>query len=301
MEDVTETQSPHRTGFVCLVGRPNVGKSTLLNRLVGSKVAAVTDKPQTTRNRIVGIVSRPDAQVVFIDTPGMHESRAPMNVRMVAIARQALDDTDLGILVLDASRGVTAADRALAREPSLARRGLVVVNKTDLVGRQGLLPVCAAAAALLPDAEVVPVSGKTGDNVEHLLDVIVAALPPGPPHYPEDQLSDQSERFLAAEIIREKVIEQTRDEIPYATAVVIDAFREEPERGLVVIEADILVEREGQRGIVIGEQGRRIKEIGRAARLELEAIFGCRMFLELRVKVLRDWSKDPRVLRDLGL
>jgi GTPase len=292
----------HRAGFVSLAGRSNVGKSTLLNQLVGTKLAAVTDKPQTTRNRIVGIVNRPEAQVVFVDTPGIHAARAPLNARMVAVARQALGDADLRVLVLDAARGVTAADREIAADLAPSRGGvIVVVTKTDLVARGILLGVCAQAAAMLPGAEVVPVSGRTGDNVERLVAVIVSALPEGAPLYPPDQLSDQSERFLAAEIVREKIIRQMHDEIPYATAVLIDAFREEPSRELIVIQATVLVERDSQKGILIGDGGRQIRDIGRAARLELEAVFGCRVFLELHVKVLRDWSKDPRVLRELGL
>jgi GTP-binding protein Era len=273
----------------------------LLNRLVGAKLAAVTAKPQTTRNRIVGILTRPEAQILFVDTPGLHAAKAPLNTRMVAVARQALGDTDLRVLVIDAARGVTADDRRIAQDPALAGAMLVVVSKIDLVTRDALLGICTAAARLRPDTEVVPVSGATGDNVPRLLEVIVGMVPVGPAMYPSDQLSEQSERFLAAEIIREQVIAQTRDELPYATAVVVDAFQEEPDRRLVVIHATVLVERDSQKGIVIGEQGRRIREIGQAARVQLEETFDCRMFLDLRAKVARDWSKDPRMLRDLGL
>lgn len=297
----TDADTEHRAGFVGLGGRPNVGKSTLLNRLVGAKLAAVTAKPQTTRHRIVGIVTRADAQIVFVDTPGIHTARAPLNTRMVAVARQALGDTDLRVLVLDASRGVTGDDHAIAHEPSLVRGSLVVVTKTDLVEQNALLKVCADAAALVPDADVIPVSGRTGDNIPHLLEVIVKALPAGPALYPGDQLSEQSERFLASEIIREKVMDQTREEIPYATAVVVEAFEEKPDRKLLVVHASVLVERASQKGILIGDRGQRIRDIGRAARLELEAMFRCRIFLELHVKLARDWTKDPRVLRELGL
>jgi len=297
----TTTDPDHRTGFVGLGGRPNVGKSTLLNRLVGTKLAAVTAKPQTTRHRIVGIVTRADAQIVFVDTPGIHTARATLNTRMVAVARQALGDTDLRVLVLDASRGVTAEDRVIAREPSLARGSVVAITKTDLVDQNALMQVCAEAAALVPDADVIPVSGRTGDNIPRLLEVIVQALPPGPAMYPGDQLSEQSERFVASEIIREKVMEQTREEIPYATAVVVEAFQEHTDRKLLVIHASVLVERASQKGIVIGDRGQRIRDIGKAARLDLETMFGCRIFLELHVKLARDWSKDPRVLRELGL
>ena len=302
-QTTTPAESPtatQRAGFATLVGRPNVGKSTLLNRFVGAKLAAVSATPQTTRNRIVGILTRADAQVVFVDTPGIHDGGTPLSSRMVATARQSLGNADVALLVLDARTGIGPADRAVAAEVR-ARRALVALNKIDLVARPALLPLCAEAAEIVPGAEIVPVSAKTGDNVEHLLDLTVAALPVGPALYPADQISEQSERFLAAEIIREKIIDQTRDEIPYTTAVLIDAFREEPARNLLVIEATVLVERPTQKGILIGERGRRIRDIGQAARLELEVIFGCRMFLELHVKVQHDWRKDPRVLRELGL
>jgi GTP-binding protein Era len=290
----------HRTGIVSLIGRPNVGKSTLLNRLVGTKLAAVADKPQTTRNRIVGILTRADAQLVFVDTPGIHPARTPLNTRMVATARQALGDADLAILVLDATTGVREDDRAVAAE--LGRGpSLVAVNKIDLVPRGALLAVCGQAATLVRDAEIVPVSAQTGDNVERLLALVTATVPPGPPLYPVDQVSEQSERFLAAEIVREKIIEQTRDEIPYATAVLLDDFREDPARNLVVMHATILVERPTQKGILIGEGGRRIRDVGRAARLELERTFASRVFLELHVKVAKEWSRDQRVLRELGI
>lgn len=295
------TRAGHRAGFVTLVGRPNVGKSTLLNRLVGVKLAAVTDKPQTTRNRIVGIVTRPEAQAVFIDTPGIHTISTPLNTRMVAVARQSLGNADVAMLVIDAAAGIGPGDRDVAVEVRRRRRAIVAVSKLDLVTRADLMLRCAEAAALLPAAEVVPVSGRTGDNLDRLLAVVIDGLPPGPALYPPDQVSEQSERFLAAEIVREKIVAQTRAEVPYTTAVLIDAYREEPARGLLVIHATVLVERPTQKGILIGEQGQRIREIGQAARHELEAIFGCRIFLDLHVKVRREWSKDPSVLREIGL
>lgn len=291
---------PHRAGFVTLVGRPNVGKSTLLNQLVGTKLAAVSAKPQTTRNRIVGILTRPDAQMVLVDTPGIHSGSTPLNARMVATARQSLGDADVVTLVVDGAAGIGPGDREVAAEVG-ARARIVAVNKTDNAAQGTLLNTCAEVARILPDAEIVPVSGLSGDNVERLLEILTAALPEGPNLYPADQVTEQSERFLAAEIVREQIVEQTRDEVPYTTAVVIDTFREEPARNLLVIQATILVERATQKGIVIGERGRRIRDIGQAARLQLETIFGCRIFLELHVKVVREWSKDPRVLRELGL
>jgi len=292
--------SPHRAGFVTLVGRPNVGKSTLLNRLVGTKLAAVSAKPQTTRHRIVGILTRPEAQIVLVDTPGIHAGSTPLNSRMVATARQSLGDADVAVLVVDGASGLASGDREVAAE--VGRRARVVaVNKTDSASQGALLTTCAEVARLLPDAEIVPVSARTGDNVEQLVALVAAGLPESPCLYPAEQVTEQSERFLASEIIREKIIEQTREELPYATAVVIDDFKEEPARNLLVIQATVLVERATQKGIMIGERGSRIRDVGQAARIELEAIFGCRVFLELHVKVVREWSKDPRVLRELGL
>ena len=291
----------HRAGFITLVGRPNVGKSTLLNQVVGTTLAAVANKPQTTRNRIIGILNRPNAQLVFVDTPGIHHAKTPLNARLVTTARQALGDGDVAVLVLDAAAGVTPGDREVAAEVEKRPAVVVAITKSDLAGRTGIIPVCAAAQTLLPNADVVPVSGKTGDNVERLLEVVTARLSEGPALYPLDQVTEQSERFLAGEIIREKLIAQTRDEVPYTTAVVVEAFREEPDRNLVVISASIIVERPSQKGILIGERGQRIREIGRAARISLEACFACRIYLELHVKVVPGWSKNPRVLGELGI
>jgi len=291
----------HRAGFITLVGRPNVGKSTLLNQVVGTTLAAVANKPQTTRNRIIGILNRPNAQLVFVDTPGIHHAKTPLNARLVTTARQALGDGDVAVLVLDAAAGVTPGDREVAAEVEKRPAVVVAITKSDLAGRTGIIPVCAAAQTLLPNADIVPVSGKTGDNVERLLEVVTARLSEGPALYPLDQVTEQSERFLAGEIIREKLIAQTRDEVPYTTAVVVEAFREEPDRNLVVISASIIVERPSQKGILIGERGQRIREIGRAARISLEACFACRIYLELHVKVVPGWSKNPRVLGELGI
>lgn len=291
----------HRAGFITLVGRPNVGKSTLLNQVVGTTLAAVANKPQTTRNRIIGILNRPNAQLVFVDTPGIHHAKTPLNARLVTTARQALGDGDVAVLVVDAAAGVTPGDREVAAEVANRPAVVVALTKSDLLGRMAMIPVCAAAQTLLPTADVVPVSGRTGDNVERLLEVATAYLPAGPALYPPDQVTQQSERFLAAEIVREKLIAQTRDEVPYTTAVVVEAFREEPDRNLVVISAMIIVERPSQKGILIGERGQRIREIGRAARISLESCFACRIYLELHVKVVPGWSKNPRVLSDLGI
>lgn len=299
MNDTEDTQ--HRAGFITLVGRPNVGKSTLLNQVVGTTLAAVANKPQTTRNRIIGILNRPNAQLIFVDTPGIHDAKTPLNARLVTTARQALGDGDVCVLVLDAAAGVTPADRHVAIDVAKRPATVIALTKTDLVGKPAIIPICAAAQLVIPNADIVPVSGKTGDNIERLLDILTAKLPLGPPLYPLEQVTEQSERFLASEIVREKLIAQTRDEVPYTTAVVIEAFREEPDRNLLVINAAIIVERSSQKGILIGEKGSRIKEIGRAARVSLEACFDCRIYLELHVKVVPDWTKNPRVLGELGI
>ena len=296
-----EATPQHRAGFITLVGRPNVGKSTLLNKLVGTTLAAVANKPQTTRNRIIGILNRSDAQLVFVDTPGIHKAKTPLNARLVTTARQAMGEGDVTVMVLDGTAGVKAADREVAEEVAKRPHAVLAVSKSDLVGKAGLLPVLTAAQNLIPNADVIPVSGKTGDNVPRLVDLVAAKLPVGPALYPADQVTEQSERFLASEIVREKVIERTRAEVPYTTAVVVEAFREEPEKKLVVISASIIVERDSQKGILIGEKGARIREIGMAARHALEEAFGCRIYLELHVKVVPGWSSNPRVLGELGI
>jgi GTP-binding protein Era len=293
---------PHRAGYVAIVGRPNVGKSTLLNALVGVKLAIVTPKPQTTRNRIVGIRTLPQGQVIFLDTPGIHEARSTLNRRMVDVAKKALGDAEVAIWVLDATAGITRGERELGRTlVEIGHPTIVVLNKSDAVRRPALLPLMAELGALLPGRELVPTSARNGDNVELLLRTVIAALPEGPRIYPEDELTAEPERFLVQEMVREQLFLQTAEEVPYGTAVVVDSFSEQRERGLLVIKATILVDRESHKGIVIGSGGQRLKEIGRRARLELEAFFDVKVFLELFVRVERDWAENPRRLKDLGL
>ena len=290
----------HRAGYAAIVGRPNVGKSTLLNALVGAKVAIVTPKPQTTRNRILGIRTLPEAQVIFLDTPGIHQARSLLNRRMVDVARQALDEADVVVLVVDAAAGVTPADRALAESlAGLARPTVVVLSKRDRVRPPVLLPAMAAMGALLPGREIVPASARTGENVSVVLDAVVTALPAGPPLYPEDEYTAATERFLAEELIREQLFLQTEEEIPYGTAVQVEEFRARP--NLLLVRATILVDRPNHKGIVIGAGGAQLGEIGRRARLELEAVFGSKVFLELFVRAEPGWAKDPRRLEELGL
>ncbi len=297
----TETAaSPHRSGFVTIAGRPNVGKSTLLNQLLGQKVAIVTAKPQTTRNRILGIKTLPEAQILFIDTPGLHAARTLINRRMVEAATRAVEEADVLLLVVDAVEGITPADRELAARLTKVSRPLcVVVNKIDRVSRLQVLPLLATLDQLLPGRDVVPVSALKKTNLDELVAVIVRLLPEGPRLYDADALTDQTERTLVQEVVREKVLMQTRDEIPYAVAVTVDTFEEKP--NVTVISATVHVERDSQKGVLIGQRGARIREIGRAARLELEHMLGRRIYLELFVRVQEEWTKREALLKEFGL
>jgi GTP-binding protein Era len=301
MSDMGGAES-HRAGFVTLGGRTNVGKSTLVNRLVGHKVAIVTPRPQTTRCRILGIRSEPDAQLIFIDTPGLHRPRTALDQRMVEIARRCLREGEVVVGVVEARAQIDADDRAfLAELREIKALRVVAINKLDLVPRAALIACAEQCHHELPEAEIVPVSALRGDNIDELLKVIKQMLPEGPSLMPEDEYTDQSERALAAEIVREKVFLAMRQEIPFSSATVVDKFVEEPERRLIRISAVIVVGRESHKGMLIGAGGSRLKEIGTAARLELEELFGTRVFLELLVKVEKDWTRSPRKIAELGL
>ncbi len=302
--DVTHnpgTMPPHhRSGFVAIIGRPNVGKSTLLNQLIGQKVAIVTPKPQTTRGRILGIKTLPEAQIIFIDTPGLHRARNLINRRMVEIAERAAEEADLRLWVVDAEAGITAADRAIAERLQTEKTPTcVVVNKIDRIARDGLLPLLATLEQILPGRDFIPVSALRQTNFKELLAQIVRMLPEGPRYYDAEEFTDQTERMLVQEVVREKVLLQTRAEVPYAVAVTVDKF--EDKNNLAVIAATIHVERDSQKAIVIGAGGARIKEIGRAARLELERMLGRRVYLELFVRVQQEWTKHEARLREFGL
>jgi len=289
-----------RSGFVAIVGRPNVGKSTLLNRLVGSKVAIVSPKPQTTRRRILGVTTLPHAQLLFYDTAGWHRPRALINKRMVLDTEKVIQDADVILWVVDSLAGVRLEDRALCDHLCIAKRPVcVVLNKIDRRAHVKLLPQLAELGEMLPDAEIVPVSALDGANIDELLEVIVKLLPEGPRYYDEDTITDQTERMLIEEVVREQVLLQTKEEIPYAVGVVVEKFEERED--LSVISAAIQVERKSQKGILIGAGGARIKEIGRAARLEAERILGRRVYLELFVRVDEDWTTNPRRLAEMGL
>lgn len=290
-----------KSGFVALVGRPNAGKSTLLNRLVGQKLAIVSDKPQTTRNRITGVRNFPEGQVVFVDTPGVHRPLHRLNVRMVDAALDALREVDVVTAVVDASEPPGGGDRYLIDLLTNVRKPRVLaLNKVDAVDKERLLPLIERYSKAGFE-DVVPISALTGDNVGRLEQVILAHLPDGEPLYDEDYLTDQHERFFVAELVREQVLQHTRAELPFSSAVIVDKFEEPDENGLMRLFCTILVERESQKPIVIGRGGEMIKAIGTAARKELEAFFDARVFLDLRVKVRADWRQDERMLDELGL
>lgn len=297
-----DTVNDYRTGFVTLAGWTNVGKSTLLNRLVGHKVAAVTPRPQTTRRRIVGIRTDERAQIILIDTPGLHQPRGAMSRRMVETAHRCLAEGEAIVAVLAANAPLGDEDRALLDNvAALGRPVVAAINKIDLIGRERLMPLIAAVHALIPAAEIVPVSALKGDNIGEFARVVAAMLPVGPPLMPGDEYTDQTERMLAEELVREKIFLAMREEIPFSTAARVEEFIDEPERNLTKIHALIIVERESHKGMVIGAGGRQLKAIGTAARLELEEMLGRRVFLELHVKVEKNWTSDPRKLKELGL
>jgi GTP-binding protein Era len=291
-----------KAGYVALVGRPNAGKSTLLNQFVGQKVAIVSDKPQTTRHRILGVHNAPLGQIVFIDTPGIHKPMHRMNRRMVNAALDALRDADVNVLVVDVSARPGAGDGFVLE--LLGRAGkpaVLALNKIDLVKKSALLPIIDRYANALAFRAVVPVSARTGDGTRPLEQEILAALPEGEPLYPDDYLTDQTLRSMAGELIREKLLQHTRDELPYSTAVVIDRFEEPGDAGLTKIYASILVDHESQKPIVIGKGGDMLKRVGTEARLDLERLLEGRVFLDLHVKVRQDWRDDERLLDELGL
>lgn len=293
-----------RSGFVSLVGRPNAGKSTLLNRFAGCKLAIVSDKPQTTRNRILAVknISDPPGQVVFVDTPGIHRPLHRLNVRMVDCALDTIGQVDVLVLMLDASTRTGAGDRYLL---TLIERATIPVvlalNKIDLVAKADLLPLMDWYNRQRTFAALVPVSALSGDGVSDLERSVVELLPEGEALYPDDYLTDQPERVLAAETVREKVLQHTRAELPFATAVVVDQFQDAATDGLMRIACSILVERGSQKRIVIGHRGAMIKQIGSEARVDLEKFFGCRVFLDLHVRVKAGWREDDRLLGELGI
>jgi GTPase len=287
-----------RSGFVAIIGRPNAGKSTLVNRLVGQKIAIVTSKPQTTRNRIQGIVTRPQGQIIFIDTPGLHEADSALGRQMMHEVAAALEGIDVLLLMADASATQPHQDEVLLEKAKRFRgKTILALNKIDRLPKPKLLPLIEAFAKAYEFAAIVPISALKGDGCAELLAEILKQLPEGEAYFPEDQVTDQPERFLAAEIIREKAIQVMYHEIPYALAVFVEKFEETPK--LLRIEAVMNVERDSQRKILIGHKGEMLKRIGTEARKELEALFGAKIYLGLFVKVAPDWRENPQRVREL--
>lgn len=292
-----------KSGFISFIGRPNAGKSTLLNRLVGEKVAIVSDKPQTTRNRILGVRNYPDAQLVILDTPGIHRPLHRMNVRMVDAARDTISEVDIVGLVVDVTEKFGRGDRyVFDMLKGVEKPVFLILNKIDLVKKTKLLPIIEEFSKEGTFTEIIPVSAGTGVNIDRLERVIIERLPEGPALYPEDYLTDQPERFMASEIVREKLLQFTHAEIPFSSAVAVDRF-EEPEnpKGMLKLYCTIMVERESQKPIVVGKNGDMIKKIGTAAREELEKFFATKVFLDLHVRVKGDWRDDERMLGELGV
>lgn len=295
-----EDRQEFRSGFVAIIGRPNVGKSTLLNALVGQKVAIVSDKVQTTRHRIRGVLHREDAQVVFVDTPGIHRPRHLLGTYLVEAALAVLREVDIILWVIEPEEAGPGDDFILRQLQDVNRPVMLVINKIDKVARPELLPLIDHWRKKFAFAEIVPVSARTEENLDRLVNVLVTYLPPGPPYYPVDVLSDQPEQLLLAELVREKVLHLTTQEVPHSVAVVVDEVTRRPS-GVTYIRATIFTEKESQKAILIGQDGRMLKQIGRLARAEIEAVLATRVYLDLWVKVRPKWRQDEARLRQFGL
>jgi GTP-binding protein Era len=300
VNEAAELPPAIRAGFVSVVGRPNVGKSTLVNRLVGQKVAIVSDKPQTTRNRILAVVHRPGGQIVLFDTPGIHKPMHRMNERMVETAEKSVGQVDLVLWLTDMTEAFGPGDRHVQNVLRQSGKPVILgLNKIDAVPKQKILPAIEQYRHLREFAEVIPLSALKGDNVDLVLEKLLEHLPPGEPLYPEDYMTDQPERFFVAEMVREQVLRLTREEIPYTTGVLVDSFHEDTD--IVRIEATILVERDSQKGILIGRGGAMMKAIGTDARKQIEEFLGTKVYLGLFVKVKERWREDARILDEMGL
>ncbi len=295
------TQFSFKSGFVAILGAPNAGKSTLLNRILGQKISITSNKPQTTRNRILGVLHRPAAQIVFIDTPGVHKATDPLNIRIVETALSSLADVDVILVIIDVARPDPVSESLMVKKVKAGKQPVVLaLNKIDIIPKTDLLAIIDHWSKLYPFKDIVPISAEKNTQTDRLLASLEALLPDGPPFFPEDTVTDLTERFIAAEMIREKVFRLTGEEIPYATAVTVDTFEEEKEGTLVRIHATIHLERDSQKGIVIGKGGRMLKSIGEKSRREIERSLGVKVFLKLFVRTQKNWRKDTRALRKFG-
>ena len=293
-------EKQHKSGFIAVIGRPNVGKSTLINRLIGQKIAIMSDKPQTTRNRILCILTRPEAQIVFLDTPGIHKPKHKLGEYMVKAAEGTLKEVDAIFFVVDATEKMGPGEYyILERLQATAKPVILVVNKLDLIEKEQVLPIISHYTDKYPFVGVVPISAKEETNLDALIEEVEKYLPEGPQYYPEDMVTDQPERLIVAELVREKALQLTRDEVPHAIAVDVDEMKAR-DNGDTYIRATIYVERDSQKGILIGAKGSMLKEIGRLARADIEMLLGTRVFLDLWVKVKKDWRDRDSVLRGFG-
>ncbi|MGZ3635241.1 MAG: GTPase Era [Syntrophales bacterium] len=289
-----------KSGFIGIIGRPNVGKSTLLNKIIGEKIAITSHKPQTTRNSITGIKNIEGGQMIFVDTPGIHRATTPLNEFMVTAAKDTFRSADIILMVAEAE-GVHMDDRLIVESLRTTRLPVILlINKIDLVRRNDILPVMDRFQHLFSFSEIIPISALNGDGLSALMEEIWKLLPEGPQYFPDDIMTDRTERFIAAEIIREKIIMLTHQEIPYAAAVVVESFKEDEKKNLLVIQATINVAKNSQKGILIGKKGSMLKEIGRRTRQDMERFFATRIYLELFVRVRKDWTHDAGMLREFG-
>jgi GTP-binding protein Era len=290
-----------KSGMVAIVGPPNAGKSTLLNVLLGQKISIVTPKPQTTRNRIIGILNDPAYQIVMLDTPGLHKARKPLNLEMVKIAVSCLTEVDVVLFLIDVSLPIPKKQvRTVEYLESTTVPAILVLNKIDLLDKEQILPMIDAYRNIYPFAAIIPISALLNHGTDVLLQEILRLLPAGPKFYPEDIPTDATERFIVAEIIREKIFLLTGQEIPYSTAVVIESFKEDEEKSLVTIHATIVVEKSSQKAIIIGKKGSKLKQIGKNSRQDIEKLLAQRVLLKLWVKVHKNWTRDMRFIRELG-
>ena len=298
---MNKDNQPFKSGFISIIGRPNVGKSTYLNRVIGQKIAIMSDKPQTTRNKVQGVLTTNDSQMVFIDTPGIHKPKHKLGDFMMKIAINTLKEVDLIVFMINAEEGFGRGDEFIIEKlKGVTTPVFLVINKIDQVQPDQLFPLIEQYKEKYDFAEIVPISALEGNNVDRLLEQIKSYLPEGPQYYPADQITDHPERFIVSELIREKALHLTREEIPHSIAVLIDKMEDKSDQEIIHVMATIIVERDSQKGIVIGKQGKMLKEIGQRARLDIENLLGSKVFLELWVKVQKDWRNKAFHLRDYG-
>jgi GTP-binding protein Era len=301
MLNISEHNKGYKSGFISIIGRPNVGKSTFLNRVIGQKIAIMSDKPQTTRNKVQGVLTLNDAQLIFIDTPGIHKPKHKLGDFMMKVAQNTLKEVDLVLFMVNAEEGFGRGEEFIIEKfQSVKTPIFLVINKIDQIHPDQLLPVIESYQEKFPFSEIVPISALEGNNIERLLEQIKTYLPEGPQFYPADQVTDHPERFIISELIREKALHLTREEIPHSLAVVIDKIERQENKDVIHVMATVIVERDSQKGIIIGKKGSMLKEIGQRARMDIENLLGSKVFLELWVKVQKDWRNKMSQLRDFG-